>query len=122
MLRVVLLVCIVGFLLPLQGCTSLDGSDREPTIRLSSSGRIYVEKKYTGLKRLVAQLKADGIKPSQRIVISVPRNTSPKAMQAISRKLLSNGYRRFIFQKPRKATAKKGADPLLKHMQPRKGQ
>jgi len=108
-------------LLSSQGCATLGASNKEPTVRLSDEGRIYVGETYTGLTKLVSQLKADGIKPGSRITIEIPQNTSQNAITAISRELLSKGYRRSVFSKPLKATAEKGVDPLLKHLEPKSG-
>jgi len=93
------------------------GKKAEPTVRLSNEGRIYVGKRYTGLAKLAGELKAKGIKPETRIVIEVPHNTSPDALAAIAKELMRNGYRRYVFNKPRTTTAEKGYDPLIKHLE-----
>jgi len=61
-------------------------------------------------------LKKDGIDPTTQVTIEIPTNAPPQALTAISRELASSGYRRILFSKPRKATAEKGEDPLLKDL------
>jgi hypothetical protein len=112
----ILFIAAACILLPSLGCATLGGSSSEPTVRLSNDGRIYVGQTYTGLTKLVSRLKADGIKSSERIIIEIPQNTSNNAISAISRELSSKGYRRFVFNKPLAATAQKGLDPLIKHL------
>jgi hypothetical protein len=89
----------------------------EPQVRLSEEGRIYVGDTYTGLAKLSAQLKKDGFKTQDQITVQIPQNTSPNALAAISKELANNGFRRFIFSKPRKTVVEKGVDPLLKDRQ-----
>lgn len=99
------------------GCASTPASGTSEThVRLTDDGRIYVGNTYTGLSKLVSQLKRDGIEQQTRIMIEIPNNTAPSALSAIGRELASNGYRRFVFSKPRKAVAKKSVDPILKNL------
>ena len=104
-------------LLPSMGCATIGGGSAEPTVRLSNDGRIYVGKTYTGLTRLVSHLKANKVKPGERISIEIPHNTSQNAISAIGRELSSKGYRRFAFNKPLKASSQKGLDPLIRHLE-----
>ncbi len=104
-------------LVPCQSSMALWGKTTTPTVKLSNEGRIYVGKKYTGLTKLVTELKSRGIKPNTRIVIEIPHNTSPDAIEAIAKELLRHGYRRYVFNKPVKAVAEKGLDPLIKHLE-----
>jgi len=99
------------------GCASAGGSGgADIHVRLNQDGRIYVGETYTGLPGMAAQLRKDGVKAQTMIMVEIPQNTSPDAMSAIGRELASNGYRLFIFSKPRKAVAEKGVDPLLKNL------
>jgi biopolymer transport protein ExbD len=110
-------ILIIAAMVPLIGlATPLSGSSK-PTVRLSQTGRIYVGEKYTGLRKLVSELKSSGISKKTRIVVEIPDNTSADALASISKELRKGGYRRFCFTKPRKATAERGVDPFLKHMQ-----
>ncbi len=111
----ILFLAASALLLPTFGCATLDDNSSTAAVRLAEDGRIYVGKTYTGLTKLVAKLQSDGIKPSVRIIVEIPQNTSPNAINAISRELVSNGYRRILFNKPRRATAQKGVDPLTGH-------
>jgi biopolymer transport protein ExbD len=113
----ILLLVAFGMLLPCQNSMALWGKAKTPTVRLSDEGRIYVGKKYTGLTKLASELKSKGIKTNVRIIIEIPHNTSPDAIAAISRELVRHGYRRYLFNKPQKATAEKGLDPLIKHLE-----
>ena len=115
--RIILLLAVACMALPCQNSITLWGKTTTPTVRLSNEGRIYVGKKYTGLTKLVTELKSRGIKPNTRIVIEIPHNTSPDAIAAISRELIRHGYRRYVFNKPVKAVAEKGLDPLIKHLE-----
>ena len=115
--RIILLLAVACMALPCQNSMALWGKTTTPTVRLSNEGRIYVGKKYTGLTKLVTELKSRGIKPNTRIVIEIPHNTSPDAIAAISRELIRHGYRRYVFNKPVKAVAEKGLDPLIKHLE-----
>lgn len=90
----------------------LSGNDAQ--IRLTEEGKIYVGEAYTGLSKMITQLKKDGIRPKEQITVEIPENTSPNAISAIGRELASNGFRRFVFSKPRKTVVEKGMDPLLK--------
>lgn len=76
-------------------------------VRLSPQGRIYVGDKYTGLKKMVKQLKTEGANTNDRIAISIPANTSQKALTAIGRELATNGFGYIHFeQKNESATVK----------------
>jgi biopolymer transport protein ExbD len=112
----ILLFVIAAAILPTLGCATAGRNPGSATVTLSHDGRIYVGTKYTGLRKLAAQLKADGIKPTTRIMVEIPQDTSPNAMSAIGRELSSNGYRRFAFSKPRRALSVKGSNPLTKHL------
>ncbi len=108
---------MIGMVLMLcGGCasTQLSRAASSNTVELRENGRFLVEKETVPLQELAAQLKKIGVKPSQQIIVEIPENTSPAMLSVIGQQLASNGYRRFIFSKPRKAVAKKGADPLLK--------
>ncbi len=89
---------------------------KEVSVRLASDGRIYVGDRYTGLKKMTKQLKADGAKKTDRIIIYIPRHTSPKAMKSIGRELASNGYAHILFKQEQKPTVIIGHDPLIKHL------
>ncbi len=103
------------------GCASPRAATaNDAQVRLTDDGRIYVGKTYTGLTKLTAQLKALGVKSETRIKVEIPHNTSSNAIIAIGRELASSGYPRFVFSKPRRASAEKGADPLLLHLAPEK--
>ena len=115
--HIILLLAIACAALPCQNSMAFWGKKTTPTVRLSNEGRIYVGKKYTGLTKLIPELKAQKIKPDTRIMIEVPHNTSPNTLAAISRELLKHGYRRYVFNKPVKAVAEKGLDPLIKHLE-----
>ncbi len=107
-------IAVLFFFLPLLGCVSAQASRiDEFDVRLTPDGRIYVGDTYTGLAKLAAQLKANGVKRETQITIQIPHNTSPDAISSIGRELASSGYRRFVFSKPRRAVVEKGADPLL---------
>ncbi len=113
----ILLLVTCGTLLPCQNVEAFWRKKQTPIVRLSDEGRIYVGKKYTGLTKLASELKSQKIKTSARITIEIPHNTSPDAITAISRELIRHGYRRYLFNKPVKATAEKGLDPLIKHLE-----
>lgn len=85
-------------------------------VRLSGDGRLYVGNAETPVKKLAARLKKDGIEPKAQVTIEIPPDTPAETLTAISRELAGNGYRRILFSKPRKATAEKGEDPLLKDL------
>jgi len=85
---------------------------KEVSVRLSSEGRIYVGDRYTGLKKMVKQLKADGAKKSDRIIIYIPTHTSPESMKAIGRKLASNNYVHILFKQEQKPSVIIGSDPF----------
>jgi hypothetical protein len=108
--------CCTGLLILTlsHGATAQVLGDVEAQVRLSQDGRIYVGDTYTGLAKLSAQLKKNGFKTQEQITIEIPQNTSPNALSAIGQELASNGFRRFIFSKPRKTVVEKGVDPLLK--------
>jgi len=89
---------------------------KEVSVRLSSEGRIYVGDKYTGLKKLVKQLKADGAKKSDRIIIHIPKHTSPEAMKSIGRKLASNNYVHILFKQEKKTSVIIGSDPFVEDL------
>lgn len=89
---------------------------KEVSIRLSSEGRIYVGDKYTGLKKMVKQLKADGAKKSDRIIIHIPKHTSPESIKAIGRKLASNDYVHILFKQEQKASVIMGSDPFIQDL------
>ncbi len=113
MKRLIVLVLMVS----LGGCASaqvLNPADAH--VRLSTNGRLYIGQVETPVKQLAAQLKKEGIGPKTQITIEIPPNTPPQALTVISRELASSGYRRILFSKPRKATAEKGEDPLLKDL------
>jgi len=116
-IRIILLLAIACTVLPCSDSKAFWGKKTEPTVRLSTEGRVYVGKRYTGLAKLGSELKAKGIKPDTRIVVEIPHNTSPDALAAIAKELMRNGYRRYVFNKPRKAVAEKGYDPLIKHLE-----
>ena len=115
--RIIYLLAVACMVLPCQESQALWGKKTPPTVTLSDDGRIYVGKKYTGLTKLVAELKTKGIKPDTRIIIEIPENTSPNAITSISRELIKHGYRRYVFNKPVKAVAERGLDPLIKHLE-----
>ncbi len=107
---------ILGALLSF-GCASAQVSNAgAPHVRLTEDGRVYVGDHETGLRELAGRLKKNGVNPQIRITVGIPANTSPEALSAIGRELASNGYRRFIFSKPRKAVVEKSVDPLLKDL------
>jgi biopolymer transport protein ExbD len=112
----ILLFVIAAAILPTLGCATAGRNTGSATVTLSNDGRIHVGTTYTGLRKLVAQLKANGITPATRITVEIPQNTSPNAIAAITRELSNNGYRRLIFSKPRRAISVKGSDPLTKHL------
>ncbi len=89
---------------------------KEVSVKLSNEGRIYVGNRYTGLKKMVKQLKANGAKKEDRIVINIPKNTSPNALKSIGRELASNGYGHILFKQEHKPSAEIGLDPLIKHL------
>jgi biopolymer transport protein ExbD len=109
----ILLALTISF----SGCASaqvLKPADAQ--VRLSENGRLYVGDTETPVKKLAAQLKKDDIDPKTQITIEIPTNATPQTLTAISSELASSGYRRILFSKPRKATAEKGEDPLLKDL------
>ncbi len=110
-------VTVACVLLPCQNSIALWGKKATPTVKLSPEGRIYVGKKYTGLTKLASELKSKGIKTNVRIIIEIPHNASPDAIAAISRELVKHGYHRYLFNKPVKASAERGLDPLIKHLE-----
>lgn len=111
--RSILLALMVAF----SGCASAQVlKPADAHVRLSGNGKLYVGKVETPVKKLATQLKKDGIGPRTQIIIEIPPNTPPQALTVISRELASSGYRRILFSKPRKATAEKGEDPLLKDL------
>lgn len=65
---------------------------------------------------MVKQLKADGVKTKDRIIIKIPPHTSPNALKSIGRELASNGYGYVHFRQELKPSAKTGADPAIKHI------
>ncbi len=89
-------------------------SGGESHVRVTETGKIYVGEKEVKLSALAAELKKEKIKPQTQVTVEIPHNTPANALSAIGKELASNGYRRFIFTKPRKAVADKGIDPLLK--------
>lgn len=99
------------------GCASAQVlHSTEPHVRVSNEGLIYVGEKEIELSKLAERLKKDDIPPQTQITVEIPSNTPPATLSAIGRELASNGYRRFIFNKPRKVVAEKGQDPLLKKL------
>lgn len=118
-MKTCLLKCLIALALMVSfsGCASAQVlKPADAHVRLSTNGRLYVGKIETPVKKLAAQLKKDGIGPKTQITIEIPPNTPPQALTVITRELASSGYRRILFSKPRKATAVKGEDPLLKDL------
>jgi len=93
------------------GCKSVTVEDAA-TVVMDSGGHIYVGGKYTGLKKMVKQLKREGYGKDYKIIIQIPQNTSQNALRAIGRELVSNGYPRFFFRHERKAKVLLGPDPM----------
>jgi hypothetical protein len=83
---------------------------------MHKQGRIFVGDKYTGLKKMIKQMKADGIEKGDYITIQIPNNTSKNALTAIGRELASNGYSHILFKHELKPMAEVGPDPLIKHL------
>jgi biopolymer transport protein ExbD len=106
---------IFSLVITVTGCTTVK-VEKGPTIRMTQQGRIYVGDKYTGLKKMIKQLKSDGIKTSDYITIQIPNNTSKNALTAIGRELASNGYSHILFKHEVKPVSKVGPDPLIKHL------
>jgi biopolymer transport protein ExbD len=79
---------------------------RPETIRISTQGKIYIADEEVPLRKMAKQLKKEGIKPEQPVYVSIPDRTPKKALVAVSKELASNGYRRVIFTKPPKTSAK----------------
>ena len=109
---IVSIACILEFT---QGCTTGQVGGKEVSVRLSNEGRIYVGERYTGLKKMVKQLKADGTKKEDRIVIYIPPHTSQKAMTSIGRELASNGYPHILFKQEQRPSITIGHPPLKKY-------
>jgi len=106
---------LLGATIALSGCASAQVlRPVSAHVRLADNGRLYVGKTETPIRKLADQLKKEGISPKTQVTIEIPPNTPPQALTAISRALASNGYRRILFSKPRKASVEKGQDPLLK--------
>jgi biopolymer transport protein ExbD len=116
-IRLFINLLIVSIMLTAGGCASAQVlKPAGAHVRVTSTGGIYVGKDATSLKKLAKQLKKNGIKPGTQIIIEIPTKTPPRALTAITQELANNGYRRILFSKPRKATAEKGEDPLLKDL------
>jgi hypothetical protein len=116
-INAVTVVTLLGLSLLMSGCASAQVFNlADAHVRLAEDGRLYVGKVETPAHKLAAQLKKQGIGPKTQITIEIPPNTPPQALTVISRELASNGYSRILFSKPRKATAVKGEDPLLKDL------
>jgi len=96
------------------GATAQMLSGGESHVRLTEKGKLYMGENEVKLSALAAELKKDKIKPETQVTVEIPHNTPANALSAIGKELASNGYRRFIFTKPRKAVVDKGIDPLLK--------
>ncbi len=97
------------------GCATLARADgSEGAVTLTSDGHIYVGDTYTGLADMTRRLKAKGLTRSSRIVVEIPHNTAPEAMQQIGRQLHAGGFPRFVFVKPRQAVSAVGEDPFVK--------
>ncbi len=108
---------ILALTISFSGCASAQLlKPAEAHVRLSENGRLYVGDTETPVKKLATQLKKDGIDLKAQVTIEIPPNTPAAALTVISRELASSGYRRILFSKPRKATAEKGEDPLLKDL------
>ncbi len=106
----------MGIVLLLNGGCASAQINRSPSamVHLREDGRFAVGDRTVPLQELAAQLKKNGVKSSVQITVEIPEDTSAAALSLIGRQLASNGYRRFIFNKPRKAVVEKGVDPLLK--------
>ncbi len=112
---ITIIITAICILISSQGCTTSRMGSKEISVRLSNEGRIYVGDRYTGLKKLVKQLKANGARKEDRIVINIPNHTSPNALKGIGRELASNGYSHILFKQEHKPSVKKGRSPLMKH-------
>jgi len=120
----IFIFAVASSLMLFQGCATTSGEGKDVSVRLSNKGevsvisvfsvrlspqgQIYVGDRYTGLKKMVKQLKADGAKPDDRIVIIIPARTSPKALKAIGRELATNGYGYTHFEHEKKSAIVKG--------------
>ncbi len=118
--RQLMLTALLLLVIPLTGCASPLSDSSQATVRLSKEGRIFVGDTYTGLRKMVKQLKADGVSKRTKITIEIPDNTSPKAMKSIAKTLSKGGYKRILFIKPRKVSAETGLDPILRRIQENK--
>lgn len=97
------------------GCATLARADgSQGTVTLTSDGHIYVGEINSGLADMTRRLKAKGLTRASRIVVEIPHNTAPEAMQQIGRQLHAGGFPRFVFVKPRQAVSEVGEDPFVK--------
>lgn len=85
---------------------------------ITSSGYIKVDNRIIKLKQLKASLKKIKADPRETLIVAIPEQTPQKVLVTLSRELVKQGYSRFVFSKPVKATAEKGADPLLRRINP----
>jgi len=108
-------VALFSLIITVTGCTTVK-VEAGPTIRMTKEGRIYVGDEYTGLKKMIKQLKSDGIKKDNLVTIQIPKNTSQNALKAIGRELASNGYTHILFKHELKPMSVVGSDPLIKHL------
>jgi len=94
------------------GCGSLGRGAKDRTFQLKvlSDGSIIFRGRKVPRSRLVRKLQAAGVKLDSRIEISIADSTPAAAMSAISGTLLTQGYQRIMFVRPRRADAYSG-DP-----------
>jgi hypothetical protein len=117
--KITVVLVVIGFVFS-SGCRTVS-VDTGPTVVMNNQGRIFVKGKYTGLKKMVKQLKEEGFPKKSTITVQIPENTSQNALKAISRELASNGYTHFLFMHARKPSVQLGPDPLVKHLYDKNG-
>jgi len=111
LIRILILNLVAVLCFTTAGCKSM-AVENAATVVMDSGGYIYVGGKFTGLKKMVKQLKHEGYSRDYTIIVQIPQNTSQRALSAIGRELASNGYPHFLFRHERKAKVLLGPDPM----------
>ncbi len=104
---VLLLACAVAAGLSIIcGCVSSRPSqNRQIHIAVNSSGVISVAGKPCRLSVVSRKLKSLGATPQTPIAIALPPSGGDDVMKALTRELVSGGFRHFVFVRPREIDA-----------------
>ena len=87
------------------GTAVFNVSKKSVQISLLSDGRIIMDGKQIELPKLTKKLKSFGVTSNTRIMISILKDTPASKIKAISKELVSAGFRRLMFIKPKQATS-----------------